>query len=76
MVELSLSLLLKKLYVPHRHPFQTKLLELRINLYGSMMHKEGTDGGPDIMKAYKAADEEINDSSDGASSPLIIHHLS
>nr|GEX30167.1 mitochondrial proton/calcium exchanger protein-like [Tanacetum cinerariifolium] len=47
-----------------------------INLYGSMMHKEGTDGGQDIMKAYKAADEEINDSSDehvpdGASSQLI-----
>nr|GEZ02281.1 mitochondrial proton/calcium exchanger protein-like [Tanacetum cinerariifolium] len=35
-----------------------------INLYGSMMHKQGTDGGQDIMKAYKIADEEINDSSD------------
>nr|GFB33246.1 mitochondrial proton/calcium exchanger protein-like [Tanacetum cinerariifolium] len=45
-----------------------------INSYGSMMHKEGADGGQDIMKAYKGADEEINDSSDehvpdGASSP-------
>nr|GEZ27124.1 mitochondrial proton/calcium exchanger protein-like [Tanacetum cinerariifolium] len=44
----------------------------------SMMHKEGADGGQDIMKAYKAADEEINDSSDehvpdGASSPRDEH---
>ena len=40
------------------------------------MNKEGTDGEQDIMKAYKAAHEEIDDSTDehvpdGASSALI-----
>nr|GEU74295.1 mitochondrial proton/calcium exchanger protein-like [Tanacetum cinerariifolium] len=41
-----------------------------------MMDKEGTDGEQDIMKAYKAAHEEIDESTDehvpdGASSALI-----
>nr|GFA27897.1 hypothetical protein [Tanacetum cinerariifolium] len=41
-----------------------------------MMDKEGTDGEQDTMKAYKAAREEIDDSTnghvpDGASSALI-----
>ncbi|PWA59426.1 LETM1-like protein [Artemisia annua] len=53
-----------------------KLVNKEINLYHSMMDKEGTDGEQDIMKAYKAAHEEIDDSTDehvpdGASSALI-----
>ncbi|GKA85109.1 mitochondrial proton/calcium exchanger protein-like protein [Tanacetum coccineum] len=53
-----------------------KLVNKEINLYHSMMDKEGTDGEHDIMKAYKAAHEEIDDSTDehvpdGASSALI-----
>ncbi|PWA76346.1 LETM1-like protein [Artemisia annua] len=46
------------------------LASASINLYHSMMDKEG-NGEQDIMKAYKAAHEEIDDSSDGASSALI-----
>ncbi|XP_071689556.1 uncharacterized protein [Rutidosis leptorrhynchoides] len=43
-----------------------RLVNKEINLYHSMMDKEGTDGEKDTMKAYKAAHahEEIDSSSD------------
>ncbi|XP_071719800.1 uncharacterized protein [Rutidosis leptorrhynchoides] len=40
-----------------------RLVNKEINLYHSMMDKEGTDGEKDTMKAYKAAHEETGNSS-------------
>lgn len=41
-----------------------RLVNKEINLYNSMIDKEGTGGEQEIMKAYKAAHEENDDSSD------------
>ncbi|XP_024983218.1 LETM1 domain-containing protein LETM2, mitochondrial-like isoform X2 [Cynara cardunculus var. scolymus] len=41
-----------------------RLVNKEINLYNRMMDKEGTDGEKDAMKAYRAAHEETDNSSD------------
>lgn len=41
-----------------------RLVNKEINLYHRMMEKEGTDGEKDAMKAYRAAHEETENSSD------------
>lgn len=40
------------------------LFYLQIELYNSMVEKEGMDGEKDIMKAYRAAREESENATD------------